>query len=185
MVFLKEFFWKFWFRKKSADDKIAVKILDLDQFGPISGRTFCLAWSWSITVCKGYQQTTQAVNESLVFKLTFLIFSWEILMTFLSSADLFSKSTFSKSSFRNTIRVSNRLDPDQTWHIVGPDLRPNCFKIHFFKKLFQEYYQSVQQFGSRSGLTYSQTWSWSKLFAKVISRQHKRLKSHWFSSWYF
>ena len=33
-----------------------------------------------------------------------------------------SKSTFSKNSFRNTIRLSNSLDPDQAWHIVGPDL---------------------------------------------------------------
>ena len=31
---------------------------------------------------------------------------------------------FSKS-FRNTIRVSNSLDPDQARHFVGPDLGPN------------------------------------------------------------
>ena len=42
-------------------------------------------------------------------------------MVLLSSADFFSKSTFSKTSFRNTIRVSNSLDPDS----VGPDLVPN------------------------------------------------------------
>ena len=46
---------------------------------------------------------------------------WEILQAFLSSAD-FSKSTFSKNSFRNTIRVSNNLGPDQARHFVGPDL---------------------------------------------------------------
>ena len=39
------------------------------------------------------------------------------------------------------------------------------FKINFVKKFFQENYQNVKQFGSRSG---------SKLFAKVISRQQKR-----------
>ena len=34
-------------------------------------------------------------------------------MIFMSSADIFfSKSTFSISYFRNTIRVSNSLDPD-------------------------------------------------------------------------
>ena len=38
----------------------------------------------------------------------------------------FSKSTFSKNSFRNTIRVSSSLDPDQTRRFVGPDLVPNC-----------------------------------------------------------
>ena len=44
---------------------------------------------------------------------------------FLSSADFFLKSTFSKNSFRNTIRVSNSLDPYQDQHSVGPDLGPS------------------------------------------------------------
>ena len=43
----------------------------------------------------------------------------------LSSADFFSKLTFSKNSFRNTIRVSNGFDPD---HSVGPDLGPNSLQ---------------------------------------------------------
>ena len=47
---------------------------------------------------------------------------------FLSSADFFSKSTFSKNSFRSSIRVSNGLDPDQNGHSVGPDLGPNCLQ---------------------------------------------------------
>ena len=34
-------------------------------------------------------------------------------MLFFSSADFFSKSTFLKSSFWNTIRLSHSLDPDQ------------------------------------------------------------------------
>ena len=38
---------------------------------------------------------------------------------------LFSKSTFLKNSFRNTIRESNCLDPDQARHFVWPDLDPN------------------------------------------------------------
>ena len=41
---------------------------------------------------------------------------------------LFSKSTFSKNSFRSTIIVSNGLDPDQDRHVVGPDLGPNCLQ---------------------------------------------------------
>ena len=49
--------------------------------------------------------------------------------SFLSSADFFSKSIFSKKSYRNTIRVSNSLDPDQTRHFVGPDLGPNCLQL--------------------------------------------------------
>ena len=46
---------------------------------------------------------------------------------FLSSADLFSKSFFSRNIlFRNTSRVSNSLDPDQARCFVGPGLDPNC-----------------------------------------------------------
>ena len=43
---------------------------------------------------------------------------WVILHAFLSSVDLFSKSFFVKS-FRNTIKVSNSLDPDQARQNVG------------------------------------------------------------------
>ena len=39
---------------------------------------------------------------------------------------IFFKINFWKNSFRNTIRMSNSLDPDQARRIVGPDLGPNC-----------------------------------------------------------
>ena len=48
---------------------------------------------------------------------------------FLLSAGLFSKLTFSKKSFMNTIRVSNGLDPDQDRHCVGPDLCLDCLQM--------------------------------------------------------
>ena len=41
---------------------------------------------------------------------------------------IFSKLTFSKNSFSNTIRVLNSLDPDQAPHRVRPDLSPNCLQ---------------------------------------------------------
>ena len=47
---------------------------------------------------------------------------------FLSSADSFLKSTFSKNSVRNITTVSNSLNADQTGLLVGPDLGPNCFQ---------------------------------------------------------
>ena len=47
---------------------------------------------------------------------------------FLSSAAFFSKSIFSENSVRNTIRLSNSLDPDQDRYLVGPDLGPNCLQ---------------------------------------------------------
>ena len=47
---------------------------------------------------------------------------------FLSTTEFFQKSTFSKNSFWNTIRVSNSLDSDQARLFVGPDLGPNCLQ---------------------------------------------------------
>ena len=44
------------------------------------------------------------------------------------------------------------------------------FQIYVFEKFFQEYHQSVKQFGSGSGPTFCRAWSGSKLFAKFISR---------------
>ena len=47
---------------------------------------------------------------------------------FLSSDDFFSKPTFLKKIIRNTIRLSNSLDPDQARNFVRPDLGSNCLK---------------------------------------------------------
>ena len=52
-----------------------------------------------------------------------------MLFFFLSSDDFFFKSTFSKISFRNTIRVSNCFDPDQA------QLDPSCLQIASMKKI--------------------------------------------------
>ena len=46
----------------------------------------------------------------------------------LSSADFFSKLTFSKNYYKNTIKVPNSFDPDRARHLVGPDLYPNCLQ---------------------------------------------------------
>ena len=40
----------------------------------------------------------------------------------------FSKQTFSKNSFGNTIRVSNSLNKDQARRYVRPDLGSNCLQ---------------------------------------------------------
>ena len=47
----------------------------------------------------------------------------------------FIKSPFSKSAFRNAIRESNSLDPDQARQNVGPDLGPNCLQGYQQTKL--------------------------------------------------
>ena len=38
------------------------------------------------------------------------------------------KLSFSKNTFRKSIRVSNVLDPDQGIHSSGPELDPNCLQ---------------------------------------------------------
>ena len=48
-------------------------------------------------------------------------------------------------------------------------------KLSFWKKIFQEHYQSVKWFGSRSSPTFCRAWSGSKLLAKVISNQQNLL----------
>ena len=51
---------------------------------------------------------------------------WVIFHAFVDVSGFFSKLTLSKNSFRNTIRVSNGLDPDQDRRPVGPHLGRNC-----------------------------------------------------------
>ena len=41
---------------------------------------------------------------------------------------LFQNKLF-KKNFRNTIRVSNSMEPDQGRHSVGPDLGPDCLQM--------------------------------------------------------
>ena len=41
---------------------------------------------------------------------------------------IFFQNLLLKKSFRNTIRVTNGLDPDQDRPYVGPDLGPNCLQ---------------------------------------------------------
>ena len=62
----------------------------------------------------------------------YMAYEWLILCMlsifhdFLLPAYFFSNLTFSKYIFRNTIRVSNGIDPDQAQLSVGTDLGPNC-----------------------------------------------------------
>ena len=58
---------------------------------------------------------------------------WVNCHAFLSSVDFVQKKTFSKNAFRkNTIGVSNSLDPYQARQMlglfVGSDLDPNCLQ---------------------------------------------------------
>ena len=79
------------------------------------------------TVCKDYQQTTKYAASIWKEKHTLSFCMMGNFSLFFDVCWQFSKLTFSKNSFRNTIRVSSSLDPDQDRHYVSPDLGPNCF----------------------------------------------------------
>ena len=51
-----------------------------------------------------------------------------ILILLLLYADFFCKINFVKASYRNTIRVSGGLYPDQDRRSVGTDLGTNCLQ---------------------------------------------------------
>ena len=100
---------------------------------------------------------------------------WDFFHNFCHLPFFFSKLTISKNSFRNTIRVSNGLDPDQDRHFVGPDLGPNCLQRLSAdeKKSFKKTIRV-----SNSWIQMKPAFCWAssrpKLFAKIISRQHKQ-----------
>ena len=53
-----------------------------------------------------------------------------VCFTFLSYVPFFKNQYFSKKKvFRNTIGVSNSLDPDRDRRSVGPDLDPNYLQM--------------------------------------------------------
>ena len=58
----------------------------------------------------------------------YILHAAKYFMLMLSSADFFFKFNSFKRSFRNSIGMSNGLDPDQDRHVVGPDLGPNCLQ---------------------------------------------------------
>ena len=63
-----------------------------------------------------------------IFLLSLALSPQGIFSCFLSSVDFFLIQLFSKNSFRNTLKVSNSLDPVQALCFVGPDLGPNCLQ---------------------------------------------------------
>ena len=63
--------------------------------------------------------------EIIFYKYNFLHAGY-FFMLLLSFADFFINIFFSKNSFKNNIRVSNCLDPDQDGHSFSPNLGPNC-----------------------------------------------------------
>ena len=67
----------------------------------------------------------------------------------------FTKSNFSKNSFRNTIRVSDSLDPDLARHFVGPDLGPKLFAMN----IRRWHYRSRQRVNRNSSKDIAPIWA--------------------------
>ena len=59
------------------------------------------------------------------------------------------------------------------WVLVFWLISDNKICRSFSKKIFHEHYLIVKQLRSRAGLTFCQSWSGSKLLAKINSRQQK------------
>ena len=103
---------------------------------------------------------------------------------------IFRKINFLKSSFRNNIRVSSSLDPDQARQFVGPDLGPNCLqrlsaddtsrqkvKQYFLFNHCLEFHQTSQEtdMGGRGGVSLSHTYvgKSSKILSKATMSLYK------------
>ena len=104
-----DFFSKLNLLKKNFRNNI-IKTKNKHSVGPDMGRN--------------YLHKLSAGDKSRAAK--YIDFSFSLLAGSFCILMWFSRLTFSKSSFRNTIRESNNLDPDQDRRFVGPDLGPNC-----------------------------------------------------------
>ena len=97
--------------------------------------------SWQTTNYKGVDQAAQKlsllIKDFVVHIQLYQVFMWPGSLTltpfilcnfscFCYNLLTFSKIIFLKDSFRNTIRVSNGLDPDKGQSSVGSELCPNC-----------------------------------------------------------
>ena len=79
---------------------------------------------------------------------------WEIVHAFLSSAVFFQNQLSRKKYFRNTIRVSNSLDPDQARPYVGPDQGPKCFQRLSAEDISRQRVNNSRSWGFRSGFKF-------------------------------
>ena len=98
-------------------------------------------------------------------------------MWFIALICLFLKVSFSYYSLMKIIRVSNGLDLDQDRHYVGLDLGPNCLQRSSENDTSKQRVKQSCCYNTKLS-TQRQSWSGSKLFAKLseddTSRQRVR-----------
>ena len=79
------------------------------------------------TIAKTYYVTYYG-SCSGMFKFCYLDVNLVILHAFCRLLIFFRNQLFQENTFRNTIRFSNSLDPDQARQFVVSDLDPNCLQ---------------------------------------------------------
>ena len=139
-----------------------------------SAVTFRLSWFLSCIIISTKNLMSEAKKQTEEYWFTLCLqgnFS-----CFFVGCWFFSKSTFSKNSFWNTIRVSNSLDPDQARHFVGPGLGPNCLQSLSADDI------SRQRANIRNGRTFYSIFPGSilKAFKKCRMSKVKKSRSSFF-----
>ena len=96
----------------------------------VSNRTSYIEWFWRYSFI--FANLPSPYHTLRIFQLTICLLV--NLACRLAVCWLFSKSTLSKNYFRNTIRVSNSVDPDQARHFVGSDLGQKLFANNIIQR---------------------------------------------------
>ena len=120
MVFLKEFFEKVDFEKKNQQTPKNHEKFAIDVKKSCCPYKLPIEWMAETDLC------FVLTSFQLVFHLSSLCMLGNFSCFCCRLLTFFSKLTFSKKSFRNTIRMSISSDQDQL--SVGPDLGPNCLQ---------------------------------------------------------
>ena len=93
----------------------------MNPWSRVHNRIFNLAIRWSFRPSKITSNKWSSLQENINSA------CWVIFHDFFCRLSTFFKIDW-KNDFRNFFRVSNSLDPDQTRHLVGPNLGPNCLE---------------------------------------------------------
>ena len=79
-----------------------------------------LVYKWKALSCTYVKKCSDWITYMYISDRVFIAHKWQIMHAFLSSIFFQNNLEF----FRNTIKVSNSLDPDQARHLVVSDLGP-------------------------------------------------------------
>ena len=108
--------------------------LQVDQFQGGAVTAHC----YKAVLCGYWWHVVTEYNTTELILISRLKYQRKIVHAFAVILLIFFKINFLKNYFRNTIRVSNSLEPDQDWHSVGPDLAPNCLhRLSAHDKLYK------------------------------------------------